>query len=855
MYILCINAAAVAAYDDMSHRYLCFAQAKEGATKWIKRALALQPEDPKVLLKAGEIFRYHQNSLASKNHLEKSIKLQEDSKAYHKLGLTYKAMATMDTWGKLHTKRAGRKIQQRREGRRKGKLLADEERKAQRGQAASAQGASPHVGQEVKQEQENPQSSGEEAASLDEAEQKPETETEQNSETDGDTGNAVERENTSESSSQAVDTEELKLEDKQESEQLCKVLAGEEAGIRVEEMERRGETEKLVKKEDDGLAAKREGQPEKKQSVPQEYAKVAPESGREKENRVAGRNHPFPGKQVQQTGATDRPGSGRDSNGRQLAHPPAPRARPLSARDTASQADTFTNKSHGSVRPRSGRDFRDFRSQPARNHRNGQLQAGRPWPSNNTDAPPVPFARPPSGKDTRKPPPKTPHKDAVVRIQKMVKSPNMRAKRLDPNDHNVQNAVKNFRTAEKFSCGENTRAPYDLAILYFQCRQMDKARETYERITNRESGVGCLEEITALEQIALIDRAKAATVNDENEKASLLENSRHFFYRALVRANEMYSTIDKVKDHFKTIFQSPNAYLEALKADVSSKDEKKVKIAEALNLMQEHESVFKLLNDVANAEHHADYYAQKIRAYVGIKKYDEAIACLDLLHKKKVDEYFKLLDDDLLGREYVMEVCVNAGEQALKEGQKARHFPAAFDAVFVTKQDHEAASDASTAGDPQAVNGANSFSAAGGEDKADDDSGTKRKVTEDDTETECKVTENDAETKCKVTKDDTETKCKVTKDDTETKCKVTEDDTETKCKVTESDTQTKVTADDEAECEVETATACSSVPEPVVDIFILEDDEDPDVRKRAQDLKRYGVAVMFSSYLFLGYSI
>ena len=98
--------------DKTTRNKLC-SDVQTGPLASCKKALALDDNNPSVLWKAGKLYRNYGDLFKSKKLLEKAVALQKSSAAYHHLGLTYKAMATDMQYGKLKTRRAGKREKKR----------------------------------------------------------------------------------------------------------------------------------------------------------------------------------------------------------------------------------------------------------------------------------------------------------------------------------------------------------------------------------------------------------------------------------------------------------------------------------------------------------------------------------------------------------------------------------------------------------------------------------------------------------------------------------------------------------------------------------------------------------------------
>ncbi|MCK5790464.1 MAG: hypothetical protein KAH34_06450, partial [Ketobacter sp.] len=99
--------------DKEAKNKLCL-QANTGPMASCKAALKLDDNDSSVLWKTGKIYRNYRDKFKARKLLEKAVDLQPSSAAYHQLGLTYKAMATDYQYGKLKTRRSGRRVKERR---------------------------------------------------------------------------------------------------------------------------------------------------------------------------------------------------------------------------------------------------------------------------------------------------------------------------------------------------------------------------------------------------------------------------------------------------------------------------------------------------------------------------------------------------------------------------------------------------------------------------------------------------------------------------------------------------------------------------------------------------------------------
>ena len=97
-------------WDETTKQELC-SFAGTSPIKSVKKALALDKEDPAVLMKSGRLFRYHKDLRSSIQNLKRAAELQPSSQAFHHLALTFKAMATNVKNGKRAIRRGGRKQQ------------------------------------------------------------------------------------------------------------------------------------------------------------------------------------------------------------------------------------------------------------------------------------------------------------------------------------------------------------------------------------------------------------------------------------------------------------------------------------------------------------------------------------------------------------------------------------------------------------------------------------------------------------------------------------------------------------------------------------------------------------------------
>ena len=263
----------------------------------------------------------------------------------------------------------------------------------------------------------------------------------------------------------------------------------------------------------------------------------------------------------------------------------------------------------------------------------------------------------------------------IDRIRKAVKSAN-KSTEFDPEDENVRQAFKYLKEALEFSCDENSRAMYDLALLHKATRQFREALKYFDKIIQRKNGgnsnpSGLLDQVTALEQKGLIFKEQADEEEDRSRKGKLINDGKKSLYRALEKAAEFYSNVSEVKDHFAQIFHSPSALLrEAVRCEER---------AAVFSLMNNHKQSLALLNEIAEQERNEQFYKTKLICYEKAGEFEEAVACLALLKPTEMHSKVMKLFENPQGKWCLNNIYIQAGRKALLDGSYTGGY---FDKVF-----------------------------------------------------------------------------------------------------------------------------------------------------------------------------
>ncbi|XP_076469831.1 uncharacterized protein LOC143300165 isoform X1 [Babylonia areolata] len=257
--------------------------------------------------------------------------------------------------------------------------------------------------------------------------------------------------------------------------------------------------------------------------------------------------------------------------------------------------------------------------------------------------------------------------EKVERIKKAVKSPDD-ATQFDPDESLPQKAIENLKKAIEFSAGENSRAAYDLALLYKSMKEFKPALDLLNSIARRQNSEiatpsGMLEQVTAQEQMALIYKEMAEEEEGEGEREKLLKKSKSMLDRSLLLADQRYSNVADVKDNFAEIFHSPKLLLEAADAsDQTDEDKRKTKI-KIHSLSNNPRQSQKLLAEVPEDKRDAEL--KKLEIDVCSKRGDHKKAAdvmLDLKEQKtEVIDLFKRQRQEHV----IFDIYFNAGRESL----------------------------------------------------------------------------------------------------------------------------------------------------------------------------------------------
>nr|KAG5690357.1 hypothetical protein BaRGS_001279 [Batillaria attramentaria] len=242
----------------------------------------------------------------------------------------------------------------------------------------------------------------------------------------------------------------------------------------------------------------------------------------------------------------------------------------------------------------------------------------------------------------------------VGRLPKTVKSPPKGTTTFSWDDKYVRESVENLKESVRFSEKENTRAVYDLALMYKALGEFAEALRCLEDIYDKSeedlSSSGPLEIVTAYEQAGLIKMEMAEIEKDKDRKRQLHNEADDMLGSALITASRLFEKSAQIQGQFAGVFQSPRALLQAVDNSGRSTQEKQKEKAKLLHLIQKHKKSLAVLRKMAASHREGDAECQMllIQNLCKIGKFEEAVwSCRSPMQQiqREQDDFQKRLAD------------------------------------------------------------------------------------------------------------------------------------------------------------------------------------------------------------------
>ncbi|KAL8566317.1 hypothetical protein ACOMHN_050435 [Nucella lapillus] len=274
--------------------------------------------------------------------------------------------------------------------------------------------------------------------------------------------------------------------------------------------------------------------------------------------------------------------------------------------------------------------------------------------------------------------------EQVKWIKRAVKSPLEKATHFELGEFNVQKAIENLQLAVDFSAKENSRAVYDLALLYKAVNDFKRALNLFSSIVMRQNSKittpsGLLEQITSLEQIGLIYRQMADDETHEGKRKELHKKSASKLTQALSLAVRRYSEVKVMKNIFGKIFHSPFALLDAARASDKTYGEKVLEEARIYSLINNNKEAQDLLMKIPQNERNAQYMKLEMEVSSRSGDHEKAVALLSCLKLTKQYSQVTKLFDSQGDTHFEFDVYFKAGRKMMFDGScEAGYFVDAF---------------------------------------------------------------------------------------------------------------------------------------------------------------------------------
>ncbi|KAK7115462.1 hypothetical protein V1264_001319 [Littorina saxatilis] len=592
-----------ATWDDKTKQQLC-TLAKTSPVKSVKKAFELDKEDPSVLLKRGRLFRYARNLRESLSSLKESVRLQPSTQAYHHLGLTFKAMATNVVRGKPATRRGGKRNQRRKQA------IANrrEEKEAERG---------------TMQEPEDS------AQKRDSTEKMDVTCTVDASKADGASGgrHPMELDDMSDALSKTLFDNVKRAEPGAYDERTTSFSKKGQAppgtdrsGVRQEGSERHGSLSKMEN-----------NQQRAKLPMMCEGGSAHDEQRREPS-------------QVPRHGANEQEG-----------YPPASRSAVRSLDSGFSSMPASEEQGAQSLEAMEvhcdGEEAQEEVSEESAEMMDEEELQSYGKPDLVIDMAELKMA-----KDIA-----TASKDSKMlrRLMRAIKSPpNKKVTTFTEGRKFVAEAIEQLQKAIEFSEKENTRAMYDLGLLYKALNQSEKALDVFDEIYNRENSTGPLDVIGAYEQSGLILLDQSQLCDDEKMKADMQKDAEDKLNKALRASVKFYLRLPLVGVETTRVWHSVATLLK-IAEQTDPKDQKLKDKLKILRMTRNPRQILPLVDEVMEqADQNEDFDGFKlcIESLVNLQKYGSAIPIIEMLRHKSerldpelvATTYFKAAEGQLL---------------------------------------------------------------------------------------------------------------------------------------------------------------------------------------------------------------
>ncbi|XP_070206733.1 uncharacterized protein [Littorina saxatilis] len=200
----------------------------------------------------------------------------------------------------------------------------------------------------------------------------------------------------------------------------------------------------------------------------------------------------------------------------------------------------------------------------------------------------------------------------VAKLCKMIKSPPVGAMlELSPGDEYVANAVHSLKKSVEFSEGENTRAAYDLALMFLALGETNEALRIFDSICKRDvlldqdASVAPLDVIAAYEQYGLILLSERRKEPDNAEKKKMLAEGLLKLEKSLQIAARVYTRKTPLGKYSKIMWKSLAILMKIVEESNTSMTEKlkkKIRLIRMINRPRELRRFMKPLRAKARKE-------------------------------------------------------------------------------------------------------------------------------------------------------------------------------------------------------------------------------------------------------------
>nr|KAG5707463.1 hypothetical protein BaRGS_011967 [Batillaria attramentaria] len=288
-----------------------------------------------------------------------------------------------------------------------------------------------------------------------------------------------------------------------------------------------------------------------------------------------------------------------------------------------------------------------------------------------------------------------------IRMMRAVKSAPIGTTRFARTHEYVADAMKYLQLAVEFSCGENTRAIYDLALMHQALGEFKEALNLLADIRGKRLLRSPLDEICALEQEGIILREMAEKEEDEAKRGQLEGEAKSMFDAALTAASEQYSNNPDTRAFIGYIWQSFSVLHELSQNSDQSNETKMEEKARLNHLVKRHNQLIVLkqeLEKLAEEENSKVMLQIHISTLVHQEHYAQALKSAQLLQCKAEGNP---KDNMSIDEQYVQMLRLSVCRQALLQQSalptstlSTHYFHEAFVEALVSPKDPTSASEA-----------------------------------------------------------------------------------------------------------------------------------------------------------------